>query len=167
MMWRLKVGILWFFNEINCRIAFYLLWQSQDLMFKVKGLKMKSIFKIFSIVLLSSVIFPLTSHAEGDAINGEGIVKKKCKVCHTFAKGDKAKIGPNLYGVYGEKAAQKEGYKYSKGIISADLTWDDATLDAYLLKPRDVVKRGKMVFAGFRKETDRADVIAYLKTLKD
>ncbi|MBT6033488.1 MAG: MFS transporter, partial [Kordiimonadaceae bacterium] len=45
--------------------------------------------------------------------------------------------------------------------------WDDATLDAYLLKPRDVVKKGKMVFAGFKKEKDRNDVIAYLKTLKD
>jgi cytochrome c len=136
-------------------------------MFKLKGLKMKSVFKIFSIVLLSIVIFPLASHAEGNAANGEGIAKKKCRVCHTFAKGEKAKIGPNLYGVHGNKAAQKEGYKYSKGIIAADLTWDDATLDAYLLKPRDVVKRGKMVFAGFRKKSDRDDVIAYLKTLKD
>lgn len=128
---------------------------------------MNRVFKIFSIVLLSSVIFPLTSHAEGDAAKGEATFNKKCKVCHTFAKGDKARIGPNLYGVHGGKAAQKEGYKYSKGIVAADLTWDDATLDAYLLKPRDVVKRGKMVFAGFKKQSDRDDVIAFLKTLKD
>ena len=166
-MYRPKGPILWIFNEINCRKAFYLLWHSKDLKFKLKGLKMKSVFKVFSIVLLSSVIFPLASHAEGDAANGEAIFNKKCKVCHTTAKGEKAKIGPNLYGAHGSKAAQKEGYKYSKGIIDADLTWDDATLDAYLLKPRDVVKRGKMIFAGFKKQTDRDDVIAYLKSLKD
>lgn len=134
---------------------------------KPKGLKMNRIFKIFSVVFLSSVIFPLSSHAEGNAAKGEATFNKKCKVCHTFAKGDKARIGPNLYGVHGRKAAQKEGYKYSKGIIAADLTWDDATLDAYLLKPRDVVKRGKMTFAGFKKKSDRDDVIAYLKSLKD
>ncbi len=128
---------------------------------------MKSVIKFFSIVILSSLLLPMTSLAEGDAVKGENTFKKKCKICHTTAKGDKAKIGPNLYGVHNTKAAQFEGYKYSKGIIAADLTWDDATLDAYLLKPKDVVKRGKMIFVGFKKETDRNDVIAYLKTLKD
>ncbi len=128
---------------------------------------MKSVVKVIAVLLMTSVLFPLNASAEGDAAEGASIFNKKCKICHTFAKGDKAKIGPNLFGIYGRKAAQFEDYKYSKGIIEADLTWDDATLDAYLLKPRDVVKRGKMVFAGFKKEQDREDVIAYLKTLKD
>lgn len=128
---------------------------------------MKSIFKIFAVIIVSSAFLPFTSHAEGDAVKGESTFKKKCRICHTFAKGDKAKIGPNLYGIHEKKAAQFVGYKYSKGIIAADLTWDDATLDAYLLKPRDVVKKGKMIFAGFKKEKDRNNVIAYLKTLKD
>ncbi|MBT5186357.1 MAG: cytochrome c family protein [Kordiimonadaceae bacterium] len=118
-------------------------------------------------MVMSSVLFPMTSLAEGDIEKGAATFKKKCKICHNFAKGDKSKIGPNLFGIHNMKAGQKEGYKYSKGIIAADLTWDDATLDAYLLKPRDVVKKGKMVFAGFKKEKDRNDVIAYLKTLKD
>jgi cytochrome c len=109
----------------------------------------------------------MASLAEGDIVKGAATFKKKCRICHNFAKGDKSKIGPNLFGIHNIKAGQSEGYKYSKGIIAADLTWDDATLDAYLLKPRDVVKKGKMVFAGFKKEKDRNDVIAYLKTLKD
>ncbi|MCC3860788.1 c-type cytochrome [Pseudemcibacter aquimaris] len=128
---------------------------------------MKNILKVFSVAVVSCVILPLTSHAEGDIASGETIFNKKCKVCHTTAKGDKAKVGPNLWGIHSKKAGQFEGYKYSKGILAADLTWDDATLDAYLTKPRDVVKRGKMVFAGLRKEKERQDMIAYLKTLQD
>ncbi|MBL4602248.1 MAG: c-type cytochrome [Emcibacteraceae bacterium] len=128
---------------------------------------MKSVLKVISVVIFTCVLFPLVASAEGDAAVGENTFKKKCKICHTTVKGDKAKIGPNLYGIHDRKAGQFVGYKYSKGIIAADLTWDDATLDAYLLKPRDVVKRGKMIFAGFRKEKDRNNVIAYLKTLKD
>jgi cytochrome c len=123
--------------------------------------------KIFSILIVSSFASVAVSHAEGDPVNGQTIFNKKCKVCHTFAKGDKSKIGPNLYAIHSKKAGLFEGYKYSKGLIAADLTWDDATLDAYLLKPRDVVKRGKMIFAGFKKQKDRDDMIAFLKTLKD
>jgi cytochrome c len=128
---------------------------------------MKSVLKLMAFVFITGLLLPLAAQAEGDAAKGAMTFKKKCKICHTVAKGDRAKIGPNLYGIYGRKAAQFEGYRYSKGIIAADLTWDEATLDAYLLKPRDVVKRGKMIFAGFKKEKDRQDVIAYLKTLKD
>jgi|TARA_R110002096_G_scaffold435927_1_gene664270 cytochrome c len=128
---------------------------------------MKSVLKLIAVIFVTSVLVPFTASAEGDPAKGEATFKKKCRICHTSVKGDKAKIGPNLYGVHSKKAGQFEGYKYSKGIIEADLTWDDATLDAYLLKPKDVVKRGKMIFAGFKKEKDRQDVIAYLKTLKD
>lgn len=127
---------------------------------------MKSFLKIIAAVAFIGVTFPINANAEGDPVSGEDIFNKKCKICHTAEQGGDAKIGPNLFGVHDKKAGQFAGYKYSKGLIDADLTWDDATLDAYLLKPRDVVKRGKMVFAGFRKPQDREDVIAYLKTLK-
>lgn len=128
---------------------------------------MKNVLKIFSFALIGSVVFSMNAHADGDIAKGETIFNKKCKVCHTTAKGDKAKVGPNLWGIHSKQAGQFPGYKYSKGILDANLTWDDATLDAYLTKPRDVVKRGKMVFAGLRKEKERQDMIAYLKTLQD
>lgn len=128
---------------------------------------MNNIMTIASFVIMSLITFPVASFAQGDAVVGENTFKKKCRLCHTYTKGDKAKIGPNLFNVHNRKAGLFEGYKYSKGLIAADLTWDDATLDAYLLKPRDVVKKGKMIFAGFKKEKDRNNVIAYLKTLKE
>ncbi len=99
--------------------------------------------------------------AEGDAAAGEKVFKK-CKVCHTFDP-SKKKIGPHLQGVVGRKAGSVEGYKYSKAMLAADITWDEANLDKYLTKPKTFMKGTKMSFAGLKKETQRADLIAYLK----
>ncbi len=99
--------------------------------------------------------------AEGDAAKGEKVFKK-CKVCHTFDPGKK-KIGPHLKGVVGRKAGAVEGYKYSKAMAAADITWDEPNLDKYLTKPKAFMKGTKMSFAGLKKEAQRADLIAYLK----
>ena len=99
--------------------------------------------------------------AGGDAAAGEKVFKK-CKVCHTFDPGKK-KIGPHLKGVVGRKAGAVEGYKYSKAMAAADITWDEANLDKYLTKPKAFLKGTKMSFAGLKKEAQRADLIAYLK----
>jgi len=98
----------------------------------------------------------------GDAAKGEKVFRK-CKACHTVEKDGKNRVGPNLYGVVGAKAAAKEGYKYSKAMKESGLTWDEATLDKYLEKPKALVKKTKMAFAGLKKEDQRADVIAFLK----
>ncbi|MEC9165965.1 MAG: cytochrome c family protein, partial [Pseudomonadota bacterium] len=68
-----------------------------------------------------------------------------------------------LKGIIGRQAASVEGYKYSKAMKASGLVWDDATLAAYLKKPRNFVKGTKMAFAGLRKDKDIANVIAYLK----
>jgi cytochrome c len=99
--------------------------------------------------------------AEGDAAAGEKVFKK-CKACHTFDPGKK-KIGPHLKGVVGRKAGSVEGYKYSKAMAAADITWDEANLDEFLTKPKAFVKKTKMSFGGLKKEVQRADLIAYLK----
>ncbi len=99
--------------------------------------------------------------AEGDAAKGEKVFKK-CKTCHTFDPGKK-KIGPHLKGVVGRKAGSVEGYKYSKAMAAADITWDEANLDKFLTKPKAFVKKTKMSFGGLKKESQRADLIAYLK----
>lgn len=101
----------------------------------------------------------------GDAEKGEKVFKK-CKACHTIDKGDKNKVGPNLHGVAGQAAGQVAGYKYSSAMAESGLTWDDATLDKYLAKPKDVVPKTKMAFAGLKKADDRADVIAYMNANK-
>ncbi len=102
-----------------------------------------------------------TAFAEGDAAKGKKVFKK-CKTCHTFDP-DKKKIGPHLKGIIGRKSASVEGYKYSKAMKAADVTWDEGTLDEYLKKPKAFIKGTKMTFAGLKKESQRQDVIAYLK----
>lgn len=126
---------------------------------------MKHIFLILSVFIMAAVSFSTPSIAEGDAVKGQKVFKK-CKACHTVNKGGKNRVGPNLFAVAGAKAAEKEGYKYSKAMVKSGLIWDDATLDSYLKKPRALLKRTKMIFVGLKKEKDRADVIAYLKTLQ-
>ncbi len=99
--------------------------------------------------------------AEGDAAKGKKVFKK-CKTCHTFDPGKK-KIGPHLKGIIGRKSGSVEGYKYSKAMKAADIVWDEANLDEYLKKPKAFVKGTKMTFAGLKKDSQRQDLIAYLK----
>jgi len=99
--------------------------------------------------------------AEGDAAAGEKVYKK-CKTCHSLEAG-KNKLGPNLAGIFGRQAGSVEGYKYSAAMASSGIVWDEATLDAFLAKPKDVVPKTKMAFAGLKKEVQRQDLIAYLK----
>ena len=99
--------------------------------------------------------------AEGDAAAGEKVYKK-CKACHSMEEG-KNKVGPHLHGVVGRAAGAVEGYKYSEALAGSGLTWDEATLDQYLAKPKDLVPKTKMAFPGLKKEADRQNVIAYIK----
>ncbi len=109
--------------------------------------------------------------AAGDAAKGKKVFKK-CKACHSIKAGVN-KIGPSLKGVFGRKAGTESKFKRYKGLKGADWTWDDASLDAYLQDPRGYTKgktgvKSAMGFKlkGDKKAGQRADVIAYLKTLK-
>ncbi|OUR77912.1 hypothetical protein A9Q83_10205 [Alphaproteobacteria bacterium 46_93_T64] len=115
--------------------------------------------------IVASICLSSGIAAAGDAAKGAKIFKK-CKSCHTADEGGKNKSGPNLFGVVGRAAASVEGYKYSKAMKASGLTWDAATLNSFLKKPRKFVKKTKMSFAGIKKEKQRADLIAYLETMK-
>ncbi|SNT20110.1 c-type cytochrome [Tropicimonas sediminicola] len=106
--------------------------------------------------------------AEGDAANGEKVFKK-CQACHMVGDDAKNRVGPPLNGVVGAPAGRVEDYKYSPNLLElaeGGLVWDDETLTAYLTKPKDVIPKGKMSFAGLKKESDIDDVIAYLQTFE-
>ena len=109
-----------------------------------------------------AVMITVGSAEAGDEKKGAKVFKK-CKACHTIKEGGKNKVGPNLYGIVGREAAQVKGYKYSKAMKASDVTWDEATLDKFLTKPKKMMKKTKMAFSGLKKEKQRADLIAYLK----
>lgn len=110
---------------------------------------------------LMSALMPFGAMAEGDVATGEKVFKK-CKACHAVGPKAKNRVGPLLNGIVGREAATVEGYKYSKAMKAAELTWDVETLTTYLANPRKSVKGTKMAFAGLKKDADLANVIAYL-----
>lgn len=89
----------------------------------------------------------------------------KCATCHSTDPGV-TRVGPSLFGVVGRKAGTEPGYQYSTAMKDYGVTWEPKTLDTYLVAPMQVVKGTKMTFPGLKDETDRANVIAYLETLK-
>ena len=105
--------------------------------------------------------------AAGDIAKGERLAKNKCVVCHTMQKGGEARLGPNLFNVLGGRAGSVESYKYSKAMTSSGIVWDEAAFIEFLTKPSKFVKGTKMSFAGLRRATQRADILAYFRTLTD
>lgn len=101
-----------------------------------------------------------------DAAAGEGLVKK-CTACHGFDKGGAHKIGPNLYGILGRDIASASGFAYSDGLKSLPGNWGFQQLSEFLTKPKDYAPGTKMVFAGLKKPEQRANLIAYLRSLSD
>lgn len=105
--------------------------------------------------------------ADGDAAVGKKVFAK-CRACHKLEAG-KHGVGPSLHGIVGRAVATADGYtKYSDDMkaFGDGKTWDEATLDSFLEKPKDLVKGTKMAFPGLRKPEDRANVIAYLKSVE-
>jgi len=92
---------------------------------------------------------------------------KKCAACHTFAKGDKNGVGPNLYGIVGDKKGEGRGFNFSAAMKAKGGTWTVDDLNQFIANPKGFVPGTAMGFAGIPKESERADVIAYLNSLSD
>ena len=90
----------------------------------------------------------------------------KCKACHKLEKGVNG-TGPYLHGIVGRKIASVEDYSYSSALAEMTGVWSEDELNAFLLKPSKYAPGTKMSYAGLNPLKDRANLIAYLKTIED
>lgn len=101
------------------------------------------------------------AQAAGDVEAGKKAFAK-CKACHQLQAG-KNGVGPTLAGLFGRKSGTVEGFKYSDAMKAKAITWNEETIAAYLADPRGYIPGNKMVFPGIKKQSELADIIAYLK----
>lgn len=100
----------------------------------------------------------------GDPIKGKKIFRK-CKACHGVGANAKHKVGPTLNGIIGRPVAAADDFKYSAAMSARGAEgqiWTVDSLAAFLTKPKAFLKGTKMSFAGLKKESQRANLIAYL-----
>ncbi len=90
-------------------------------------------------------------------------ISKKCASCHSFGKGESAKVGPNLFGIIGRSKGSMSGFSYSKALLEKGGSWDKESINQFITKPKYFIPGTKMGFAGLKKPQDRADVILFLE----
>lgn len=119
---------------------------------------------IGTLVLAAMAAGAPAAHAAGDAAAGKDVFGR-CAICHAIEPG-RVKLGPSLFGVVGRKAGSAEGYSYSEAMQNYGQVWTEANLDSFLSGPQKAVPHTKMSYPGVADATDRANLIAYLATLK-
>ena len=95
-------------------------------------------------------------------------VAKACAACHDMSSANTNKVGPGLWNIVDQQIAHHAGFAYSDALkAKADQKWTWDNLNAFLANPKGFAPGTKMSYAGVKKDDQRADLIAYLRTLSD
>jgi len=113
-------------------------------------------------VLVSLALVPHVFAAEGSAARGQRVFGA-CAACHSLQP-DQNMTGPSLADVWNRKAGSSPSFnRYSSALKSANIVWDDKTLDEWIKDPQHVVPGNQMTFAGIKDAQPRADLLAFLR----
>ncbi len=123
---------------------------------------MKAIFVLLA-VLAGAVSLP--ARAAGDVDKGKDVFATECAECHSAREG-KNKKGPSMFAVVGRKAASVPDATYSDALKGSGILWTPDKIDAYVSAPKKLVPGGKMKYDGLASAAERADLLAYLATLR-
>ena len=120
--------------------------------------------RAMALPVLLACALPVSVQAS-DPAAGQAVFKTQCGACHSVAQG-KNMIGPSLFGLVGRRSGSIDGFRYSAANKAAEIVWSAATLDKYLLAPREVVPGTTMTYIGLKDAPKRADLIAYLESVR-
>jgi cytochrome c len=129
----------------------------------IKGILTMSI-KPFAITIVLLVSAAATPGVMAQSISAGQQAYAQCIACHATSAANG--VGPGLQGIVGRASASQPGFRYSPAMKRVKLTWDEKTLDAYVQNPQAVVPGNLMPYSGLADAKQRADLIAYLATLK-
>ncbi len=123
--------------------------------------------RLFVLAALLATPAAYAGDIKGNATTGQELfMTSACATCHGVTKGDDSKVGPNLVGVLGRKAGTTKSLMGpSENMKKYGVTWSVETLDEFLTNPSAKVP-GTAMLGILTDPQQRADVIAYLSTLK-
>jgi cytochrome c len=114
-------------------------------------------------VVASLIVLSFSAAYAQDADSGKKIFSQ-CKACHSIDGSNRA--GPSLKGIVGSKAGAFPGFRFSSAMKNSSIVWDAETLDAFIAKPKAAIPGNVMPYPGLTDAKKRADLVAYLQTLK-
>ena len=120
-------------------------------------------FNLLSVLLVTGCIGVVASARAQNAAHGAQVFESSAG-CH--ATNGENGTGPGLGGIVGRKSGTVTGFRYSRAMKSANIVWNEKSLDAYLADPQEAVPGNVMPFSGIEDVRERKDLIAYLETLK-
>lgn len=120
-----------------------------------------------------AAVEPISALLKTANVDAGKAIFKQCAACHTVDKGGKNGVGPNQWEIVGRKAGGHEGFNYSPAMKAVgekpgdEGVWTYEHINAFVANPKAIVPGTRMAYAGLRKTEDRANLIAYLRTLAD
>jgi cytochrome c len=125
---------------------------------------MKRAIRVLDVIAVAGLGLLLVTPATAqDAAAGKQVFAQ-CSVCHSV-DGTNG-VGPTLKGIAGSKAGEVPGFRFSRAMKGANITWNDKTLNDFIADPQKAIPGNTMPSSGLADAKQRADVVAYLNTLK-
>jgi cytochrome c len=124
---------------------------------------MRHLAALSAVVLVALAAAPARA---ADVAEGQKAFQRQCAACHNDKAEGPRKLGPTMFGVVGRKTGGVEGFRYTEANKNAGWIWTVEKLEEYLKAPQQVIKGTNMAYAGVRNDAERANIVAFLATLK-
>ena len=123
---------------------------------------MKSVYMLAIAAFLMLGLGAVTAFSDGNAARGQRVFAA-CAACHSLQP-DQNMTGPSLASLWNRKAGSLASFnRYSPALKSANIVWNDKTLDKWIEDPPHLIPDNQMTFAGIKDSRQRADLLAFLK----